>query len=179
MAKVAELADRQRIFVREYAGCLNATKAALAAGYSKKTAYAIGSRLKSDPRIRKAIDAELEGRSMSRAEVKARIEDIAAGDMEDFLTIDGDEDGALIDINLGKGRAAGKTRLIKKIEITKRTLPGDAGGTETKVKLELYPADAALYKLGLHHGLLQRAENEDDEDGEDGLSDDDIAAELV
>lgn len=37
-----ELTDKQRIFVLEYMRDFNATRAAMAAGYSKKTAYAIG-----------------------------------------------------------------------------------------------------------------------------------------
>ncbi|MEJ9219542.1 terminase small subunit [Paenibacillus glucanolyticus] len=40
--ETGELTDKQRIFVLEYMRDFNATRAAMAAGYSKKTAYAIG-----------------------------------------------------------------------------------------------------------------------------------------
>ncbi|MFB6473336.1 terminase small subunit [Paenibacillus glucanolyticus] len=40
--ETGELTDKQRIFVMEYMRDFNATRAAMAAGYSKKTAYAIG-----------------------------------------------------------------------------------------------------------------------------------------
>lgn len=47
--------DRQEKFCREYAACGNATTAAEKAGYSKKTARAIGSRLLTNVDICKRI----------------------------------------------------------------------------------------------------------------------------
>ena len=43
--------DRQRVFIEEYLKCWNATKAALAAGYSPKTARVIGSENLTKPDI--------------------------------------------------------------------------------------------------------------------------------
>lgn len=50
---VAKLSPKQQAFVNAYAG--NATAAALAAGYSKKTAYSHGQRLLKNVEIQEAI----------------------------------------------------------------------------------------------------------------------------
>lgn len=50
------LTDKQQIFVNEYLIDLNATKAAVRAGYSEKTAYSIGSENLRKPEIQKAIE---------------------------------------------------------------------------------------------------------------------------
>jgi phage terminase small subunit len=52
-----ELTPRQRKFVNAYLLCGNATKAAIKAGYSKKTAYSIGQRLLKNVEVQKAIAA--------------------------------------------------------------------------------------------------------------------------
>jgi hypothetical protein len=50
---------KRRRFVEEYVTGLNATQAATRAGYSKKTAYAQGSRLLKDAEVRAAIEVKL------------------------------------------------------------------------------------------------------------------------
>ena len=59
-----KLTARQRRFVEVYTG--NATEAALAAGYSPKTAHSIGAENLKKPEIMKAIRAR-EGKRMSKA----------------------------------------------------------------------------------------------------------------
>lgn len=56
---MAKLTDKQRRFVDEYLIDLNATQAAIRAGYSEKTAKAIGQENMTKPDIRAAIDARL------------------------------------------------------------------------------------------------------------------------
>ena len=55
--------DRKRIFIETYCKTLNATKAAIAAGYSEKSARVYGSKLLADTNIRSQIDAILAERS--------------------------------------------------------------------------------------------------------------------
>ena len=50
--------DRQKKFVREYIKRNNATQAAIAAGYSKKTARSIGQRLLTNIDIQNAIEKQ-------------------------------------------------------------------------------------------------------------------------
>lgn len=57
MAKKGELTPKQEAFVREYLIDLNATQAAIRAGYSEKNAEKIGHQLLEKTRVRAEIDA--------------------------------------------------------------------------------------------------------------------------
>ena len=57
------MTDKQNIFVQEYLKDLNATQAAIRAGYSRKTAYSIGQENLNKPEIKHAIDAAMSERS--------------------------------------------------------------------------------------------------------------------
>ncbi|MBQ3457078.1 MAG: terminase small subunit [Synergistaceae bacterium] len=64
------MTGKQNVFVQEYLKDLNATQAAIRAGYSQKTAYSIGQRLLSNVEISQAIDAAMSERS-ERAKLTA------------------------------------------------------------------------------------------------------------
>jgi Terminase small subunit len=68
--RAGDLGLRQEHFVEEYLVDLNATQAALRAGYSPKTAEAQGSRLLSHVKVQRAITARMAERS-KRTEVAA------------------------------------------------------------------------------------------------------------
>lgn len=57
------MTPKQQRFVEEYPKDLNATQAAIRAGYSKKTAYSIGEENLKKPEIREAIANAIEARS--------------------------------------------------------------------------------------------------------------------
>lgn len=57
---MSKLTEKQKRFVEEYLIDLNATQAAIRAGYSPKTAYSAGQRLLKNVEVRKAIDERLE-----------------------------------------------------------------------------------------------------------------------
>ena len=59
---VARLTERQRRFCDEYLIDLNATKAAIRAEYSEKTAYSMGQRLLKNVEVKKYIDELIEAR---------------------------------------------------------------------------------------------------------------------
>lgn len=64
------MTDKQKLFVAFYLESLNGTKAAIAAGYSEKTAGSIGQRLLKNIEIRTAIDnrlAEIESEKIVKA----------------------------------------------------------------------------------------------------------------
>lgn len=67
---MARLTPRQAAFVREYLVDLNATQAAIRAGYSEKTARSQGARLLADANIRQAVTEAQEKRS-ERTEITA------------------------------------------------------------------------------------------------------------
>lgn len=52
-----KLTDKQAAFVREYLVDLNATQAAIRAGYSERTAYSVGQRLLKNVEIQRAVAA--------------------------------------------------------------------------------------------------------------------------
>lgn len=58
MGFLAMLNERQKKFVREYIKTNNATQSAISAGYSKKTAYAIGQENLKKLEIKEAIEKE-------------------------------------------------------------------------------------------------------------------------
>lgn len=55
-----ELTEKQKLFVAEYLICLNATQAAISAGYSAKSARYTGRDLLKDPRIDKLVQSSLD-----------------------------------------------------------------------------------------------------------------------
>lgn len=63
MAKKANLTEKQQRFVDEYLIDLNATQAAIRAGYSAKTADVQGSRMLGNVKVQQAISEEMAERS--------------------------------------------------------------------------------------------------------------------
>ena len=87
---MTELSLRQKKFADEYIISGNATKSAIEAGYSKKTAESIGSRLlrnvKVSEYISKRTQEVLEERAMSVAEALAISASIARGEIQQGQT---------------------------------------------------------------------------------------------
>lgn len=140
--------NKQRIFVDEYLKCFNATKAALLAGYSEKTAYSIGQENLKKPEIKKEVDARLQASHMSADVALKLTSDIANGDIGDLL-----DNNGLLDIRQAK--ALGLTRLLKKIKqktITRIGKSDDDDDVEiTEIEFEMYSAHEAqrdILKIG-------------------------------
>lgn len=76
------MTPKQKLFVKEYLVDLNATQAAIRAGYSKKTAYSIGEENLRKPELASAIQAALDKRA-AKCEISA--EDV----LNSILTIRG------------------------------------------------------------------------------------------
>jgi hypothetical protein len=133
------LTFRQRLFVFHYLGTAdgNGSEAARMAGFAEPGAAA--SRLLKNVNIRAAIDAKLSQAAMSADEVLARLSEMATVDAADFITITKEE----VRLDFDKARRRGKTHLIKAIKWTK------AG-----VSFVLHDSQAALEKLGRHHGIF-------------------------
>ena len=64
------LTEKQKLFAKEYLIDLNATQAAIRAGYSKKSAYSIGGELLKKPEIQDEIQLQMAERS-KRTEITA------------------------------------------------------------------------------------------------------------
>lgn len=87
------LTDKQEMFCREYLVDLNATQAAIRAGYSEKTAPVIGSENLTKPNVQDRI-AELKGERNAKVEIDAayvlrRLVEIDQMDVLDIIKDDG------------------------------------------------------------------------------------------
>jgi phage terminase small subunit len=134
------LTKKQKVFVEEYLQSWNATESAIRAGYSKKSAYSIGSENLKKPVIAEEIQSRLDAMVMSADETLVSLSKIARGDMSDFLSLDSNEH--LLDFKQAQRR--GSITLIKKFKIGKHG-----------IEFELYDKQAALNTLAKHHGLLK------------------------
>ena len=79
-------------FVEEYPVDLNATQAAIRAGYSKKTAYSIGQRLLKDVEIQEAIQKAMKDRSkrtgITQDKVVEELGKVAFAEAHDYADAD-------------------------------------------------------------------------------------------
>jgi len=82
-----KLTVRQTRFVEEYLKDFNSTQAAIRAGYSKRTAYSIGSENLRKPDIIEATNRRLKELSLSAEEVTKRISDIARSSLSDYFVV--------------------------------------------------------------------------------------------
>lgn len=143
------LTDKQRVFIEQYLIFWNATEAAKRAGYSEKTAYAIGSENLRKPQIRQAIDRRLANMAMSSEEVLARLSHQASGDLSPFLSSNGEQ------IDLTTEEAHRNMALIKKFRVKKRHGGSeDNPWDEVDTEIELHDAQDALVHIGRYHGLF-------------------------
>lgn len=157
------LTNKQRIFIAEYLVDLNATRAAIAAGYSENSARVIGCENLTKPDIKQEIDAAIQERLMKADEVLMRLAEHARGDIGDLLTDDGES------IDWQKAKKARKTHLVKKVSIrTERRTIGDDKEVETETRsIELYDAQGALVQIGRHHKLFAEKIEVTGKDGKD------------
>lgn len=148
------LNNKQQLFVDSYLQCFNATKAALDAGYSEKSAHAIGWENLRKPEIKEAISQRLSETAMSPEEVIKRLADIGRGSIAPFIVQrEGDED---ISLDLTTPQAQANLHLIKKVtqRRTIRTRGEDEEIEDITLSIEMYPADSTLTTLAKHHSLL-------------------------
>jgi phage terminase small subunit len=150
----ASLTDKQRAFVAHYLTCWNAAEAARRAGYSEKTARAIGAENLTKPDIQAAITEHLTDLHMSADEALARITARGRSSIADVLALpDATEDAPparrdlLTDnawrLDLVKAQRTGAIHQIKKLKAGKY-------GPE----IEMYDRLPALELIGKQHKLF-------------------------
>lgn len=161
-----QLTAKQQLFVKEYLVDKNATRAAIAAGYSKATAGAMGNENLKKPEIAAAITEGLKAqqdhavkRAAKRGVTKERwlreLELIAFADMEDYASIT--KSGGVSFVS-SQDRRPGRGRVIKKIT---ETTTQHGGSTS----LELHPKLPALDLLGKHYGWVKERHEHSGVDG--------------
>jgi|15BtaG_2_1085339.scaffolds.fasta_scaffold03150_3 phage terminase small subunit len=149
----AKLTGKQQAFVAEYLVDLNATQAAIRAGYSKKTAKQMGTENLAKPVIKELIDKEKAARiervQYSADDVLTDLVRIARFDIRELYNDNGDlkpvsewsDDAAMVissvDVNIIKTISSGDDEqirvAIKKLKIEQRTKAIELAGRHVKV----------------------------------------------
>src|SRR6185437_12987689 len=143
-------------FAQEYVVDLNATRSAIAAGYSEKGATVRGSELLARRNVRKRVD-ELLSKRASKLELTAQrvleeISRLAFSNMADYMEIG--EDGKPIGLDLSK---ITRDQAAAIQEISEDTTGGSGDGERRlilRTKFKLTDKTKNLELLGRHLGML-------------------------
>jgi len=150
-----KLTRKQLMFIEEYLVDFNATKAAIRARYSKKSAYAIGAENLRKPIISEEISIRLKEKALNPEGIVYRLSEIANVTMEDFF----DFHGSLPMFNPDKAKERGVFHLIESIEYSP-----DKG-----IKLKFSDRLKALEMIGRYHGIWKERHEVTGADGKDLL----------
>lgn len=137
------LTNKQQLFVYEYLKCFNATRAAIAAGYTERSAYNQGCRLMKKDEVARAIEQFMRENAMSAAEVVHHLTIIARGDMDELI----DDNGNL---DMHEARSFGRTNLIKRVR--QRSITTEDSDIH-EAEIEPYDRLKALELLAKYHNL--------------------------
>ena len=153
-----QITDRMRQFVAEYLVDLNATQAAIRAGYSEATAQEQSSQLLDRPDIRELVEQRQKDRidrtQLSQDLTVNELKTIAFSDVADFVIV---KEGGVIEQRPFNELKKDQTRCVKKIKQTVRTAQSSDGTVihQTAVlELELYDKVKSLELLGRHLGIF-------------------------
>lgn len=142
-----KLTEKQKVFCREYLVDFNGTRAAIASGYSKKTAYAVASENLRKPQIQREIqriaDKKLKENGDPIQRIILELQLIAFGDYQDL--VQWDENG--IEKFVPSKKLGNKSRIVSEISQTTTT----SGGS---VKIRTYDKIKALELLGKYHKIF-------------------------
>lgn len=145
------MTPKQERFVAEYLIDLNATRAAIAAGYSKKTAHSQGPRLLEDVEVARAV-AEKTQQQLDRADLTAErvLEEMRRLSFSDIRALF-DEHGNLRPIH---ELTAEQAACIGGFEVIKKNAEAGDGKIDTVHKVKVIDKTRTLEMLGKHFALL-------------------------
>ena len=166
---MAKLTRKQQLFVDEYLIDLNATQAAIRAGYSKKTAQEQASRLLSNVMVQAAISEAMQKREkrteITQDRVLVELAKIGFASITDYLSyrtatrqVGNDNDGEPI-YDWAMIVDATESGLVDGAPIQEVSV-----GKDGTFKFKLYSKLDALGKIGKHLGMFERREGFDVED---------------
>jgi phage terminase small subunit len=157
MSDNGDLTNKQEIFIREYLKDFNATRAAISAGYSRKTAAQIGA----ENLIKLKTEIEIEKEKLSKkinveiSEIVNELRLIAFSDMADFIDIN--EDSGSVRVKSLNEIDAGKTRVIHSVSedrVIKENNDGSQVTVYDKFKFRLHDKLKALELLGRYKSMF-------------------------
>lgn len=148
-----KLTPKQHLFIQEYIKDFNASRAAIAAGYSQKTASEMGYENLNKPHLQRAIAEviQVRGERISREgdDVVRKLWEAMEADPIDYLVVE--SDGSIRAMPLEEIPVETR-RLITKMRVKRRRV-----GENTEIEefeITLMSKDRALELLAKHHGLL-------------------------
>jgi len=146
MSKV--LTNKQRMFVQEYLCDLNATQAAIRAGYSEKTAGAVGAENLTKPEIATAIQEAMDKRSkrtdLTADMVLTELKSMGFSNIQDAF----DEQGRLLPVWMMDRRVAAS---ISSIKVSSKTVYGtDPIEIEHVTEMKFWDKPKSLEMIGRH-----------------------------
>jgi len=161
-----ELTAKQRAFVQEYLIDLNATQAAIRAGYSEDTARAIGCENLTKPNIQASIEAAMKARSdrtqITADRVLTELAKLGFSDIRkavkwqtSLITEEDNPDGG--DIAVIKQVVTNNVQLIASEDIDDETAAAISEISQNAtggLKIKLHDKRAALVDIGKHLGMF-------------------------
>lgn len=150
----SDLTPKQERFVSEYLVDLNATQAAVRAGYSAKTAKAIGAENLTKPAIQSAVTAAMAERSrrteITQDAVLTELAILLRSDVRHFRV--DEQTGALV---LSDGAPDSAWRAVSSVK-HRRTVSGHGKDRETTYEVEyrLWDKPAAVKMAGQHLAMF-------------------------
>jgi phage terminase small subunit len=151
-----DLTAKQEQFVAEYLIDLNATQAAIRAGYSENSAHVIGCENLSKPNVQSAI-ADAMGKRQKRTEITqdrvlAELAKIGFANMQNYMRANAGGDPYLDFSAITEDQAAA----LSEVTVEDYTDGRGEGAREVKrVKFKLCDKRAALVDLGRHLGMFK------------------------
>jgi phage terminase small subunit len=154
------LTDKQRRFCQEYIVDLNATKAAIRAGYVANCARWTGCTNLTKPNIKHEI-ARLQAGIAERLEIQAddvvrELIKLAFSNIKNYLAIEGDEVYFKDFSELTDAQAAA----VESVKVTKKTIKGKNNDDDdvevSAIQFKLHSKTNTLEQLGKHLGIYER-----------------------
>ena len=149
------LTPKQKRFIEEYLCDLNATQAAIRAGYSKRRASELGYQLLQKTTVQKAISkaqVERSGRTqITQDQVLQELAKIGFANMADYMRVGSNGDPCLDFSALTRDQAAALVEVTVEDFVDGR---GEDARDVRKVKFKLADKRAALVDIGKHLGMF-------------------------
>lgn len=145
------LSPKQQRFIAEYLIDLNASQAAIRAGYSKKNPNVVGPRLLAQVGIAEAIAAaqakHLEKAELNATRVLEEYRRLAFADLRSFFDADGN-------LKRVQDLSADQGSVLASFEVVKKNAEAGDGKIDTIHKFKIWDKTRALESLAKHFGLL-------------------------
>jgi phage terminase small subunit len=141
-------------FVSEYLVDLNATQAAVRAGYSERTAHVQGSRLLKNAEVSAAVTAGMAERAERTAITQDRVlEELAVVGFSSVWDYHIDDDG---NVTLDANARPESIRAVASIKRKRRTIPreDEADIVEVETEIRLWDKPGVLRLAGQHLGMF-------------------------